>query len=185
MNRAQNVAGLGLLLIAIAAGVWWGGGRSEAPPTSPDTYSTVTSATPPATITVHVAGLVSRPGLVELTEGSRVADAIAAAGGMLPAANAASINLAALVADGDQIVILGPGGVAGPSGAKSPSGRLDLNRATAAELDALPGVGPVIAERIISFREEFGPFQSVDDLLDVPGIGEARLADLRERLQVS
>ena len=184
MNRAQNVAGLGLLLVAIAAGAWWGGGRPEAPPTSPDTFSTLASAAPPSMITVHVAGLVSRPGLVELTEGSRVADAIAAAGGMLPAASAGSINLAALVADGDQIVIPGPDGVAGPSGAKSPAGKLNLNRATTAELDALPGVGPVIAERIISFRDEFGPFQSVDDLLDVPGIGEARLADLRERLQV-
>ena len=185
MNRVQNVTGLGLLLVAIAAGLWWGGGRPEPPPSSPDTFSTIGSAAPPAAvITVHVAGLVSRPGLVELVEGSRVADAIAAAGGLLPAASAGSINLAALVADGDQIVILGPGGVTAQSGAEGPNGMLDLNRATAAELDALPGVGPVIAERIISFRDEFGPFQSVDDLLDVPGIGEARLADLRGRLHV-
>ena len=184
MNRAQNLVGVGLLLVAIAAGVWWGGRSPEAPPSSPDTFSTTGSAAPPAVITVHVAGLVGRPGLVELAEGSRVADAIAAAGGLLPSASAGSINLAALVSDGDQIVILGPGGVAAPSGGESRDEKLDLNRATAAELDALPGVGPVIAERIISFRDEFGPFRSVDDLLDVPGIGEARLADLRGRLQV-
>ena len=190
LNRAQAAVGLALVLVAIAAGIWWEARAAEPPPMSaqPASVSEGVVTDPAITvhlaITVHVAGLVSRPGLVDLPEGSRVADAIAAAGGLLPGANAESINLAAPVADGEQIVVAGPGPESPASRSEVPGGKLRLNLATAAELDSLPGVGPVIAERIVSYREEFGPFRSIDDLLDVPGIGEARLADLRDRLQV-
>ncbi len=136
-------------------------------------------------ITVHVAGHVTKPGLVELPEGSRVADAVAAAGGLLPGARADLINLAALVVDGQQIVVSGPGGDStSPAGRRCRARKVHLNLATAADLDALPGVGPVIADRIVSYREENGPFEAVEDLLDVPGIGEAKLADLRDHVQV-
>lgn len=185
MNRVQGAAGLSLVLVAVVAGIWWGAGEAEAPPPLPDPTSTTTGSTAKQSlITVHVAGLVSRPGLVELPEGSRVADAVAAAGGLLPGARAELINLAALVTDGQQIVVSGAGTESLATGSENPDGKINLNLATAAELDALPGVGPVIAERIVSFREENGPFQSVEDLLDVPGIGEAKLADLRDHVQV-
>ena len=183
MNRAQGTAGLALLLIAVAAGIWWGRGEAEPPPSAPGPISTTGGSAEAPMITVHVAGLVSRPGLVALAEGSRVADAVAAAGGLLPGAQTESINLAALVADGEQIVVPGPG-ESSPAAGGSGEQKIHLNAATAAELDALPGLGPVIAERIVSFREENGPFQALEDLLDVPGIGEAKLADLRDRVQV-
>jgi competence protein ComEA len=185
MNRAQATAGLILVLVAVAAGMWWGAGEAESIPTLPAPTSTSSgSSAIHSTITVHVAGLVSRPGLVELPEGSRVADAVAAAGGLLPGARAEAINLAAALSDGQQIVVPGAEGDGPATSAGAPDGKIHLNQATASELDALPGVGPVIAERIVSYREENGPFESIEDLLDVPGIGEAKLADLRDHVQV-
>ena len=131
-------------------------------------------------MTVHVGGWVATPGLVELAEGARVADAIAAAGGTLPGARAA-LNLAATLVDGEQVLVPGPEGSASSLAATGDGGGpIHLNRATATELDALPGIGPVIAQRIVDHRETRGPFQTVEDLLDVPGIGEAKLASIRE-----
>lgn len=186
MNRAQTTAGLILVLVAVAAGMWWGAGEAESiPPVVALDPPTSDSSASNSTITVHVAGLVSRPGLVELPEGSRVADAVAAAGGLLPGARAEAINLAAALSDGQQIVVPGAERDSPATASGTLDGKIQLNQATAAELDSLPGVGPVIAERIVSYREENGPFQSVEDLLDVPGIGEAKLADLRDYVQVS
>ena len=185
MNRAQASAGLILMLVAVVAGIWWGAGEAENPSIMAGATPTTSTSSPvSSTITVHVAGLVSRPGLVELPEGSRVADAVAAAGGLLPGARADLINLAAALIDGQQIVVPGPDGDPPAAAGETPEGKVHLNLATAAELDALPGVGPVIAERIVSYREENGPFQSIEDLLDVPGIGEAKLAELRDHVQV-
>ena len=186
MNRAQGFVGLALILVAVAAGMWWGRGTGETPPllAGPVPATSVGSVDAPM-ITVHVAGMVSRPGLVALAEGSRVADAVVAAGGLLPGAQTESINLAAHVADGEQIVVPGPAGQSPPVGSGgSGDKKIHLNAATASELDALPGVGPVIAERIVSFREQNGPFQALEDLLDIPGIGEAKLAELRDRLRI-
>jgi competence protein ComEA len=143
------------------------------------------------TVVVSVVGSVVRPGLVTLPSGSRVADAVDAAGGLVPPADSASVNLAAVVTDGQQIVVGAPGaaGAAGaPAGAAggsaaAPSGKLNLNTATAAELDALPGVGPVLAQRIVDHRDQ-GPFTSVDQLDDVPGIGPARAAELAKLVTV-
>jgi len=184
MNRAQTTAGLILVLVAVAAGMWWGAGEAESIPTLAPDISTGESAAKQPRITVHVAGLVRRPGLVELAEGARVADAIAAAGGLLPGARAEAVNLAAPVSDGSQVVVPGEAGDASTVSGRIPDGKIHLNRATASELDSLPGVGPVIAERIVSYREQNGPFESIDDLLDVPGIGEAKLADLRDLVEV-
>ena len=185
MNRAQTTAGLILVLVATAAGMWWGGGEAERIPTlaAPDPPTNGIS-TSHSTITVHMAGLVSRPGLVELPEGSRVADAVAAAGGLLPGARVEAINLAAALSDGQQIVVPGVEGDGAATSTGTTDGKIHLNQATASELDSLPGVGPVIAERIVSYREENGPFEAIEDLLDVPGIGEAKLADLRDHVQV-
>jgi competence protein ComEA len=143
---------------------------------------------PRTTITVHVAGFVLSPGLVELAQDARVADAVAAAGGLRPGADTSAVNLAAPLRDGEQIVIPGSsdqGGLPGPGvSATDRDGRVRINQANVAELETLPGVGPVLAQRILEFRDEHGPFQTIEDLLDVPGIGEAKLASLREHLIV-
>ena len=137
---------------------------------------------PAVAVDVHVAGWVVSPGVVSIPEGSIVADAVAAAGGMRTGAAAETLNLAAPVADGDQIVVPGPGdetsGVPGSPGAGG--GLLSLNTATADELQELPGVGPVLAARIVSHRDAVGRFETVEDLLEVSGIGEAKLAALRD-----
>jgi competence protein ComEA len=140
-------------------------------------------------VVVSVVGQVAAPGLVTLPAGSRVADAIAAAGGLLPGADPASVNGAALLGDGEQVAVGVPGagppaGGAGPAGDAPSGGLLDLNTATAAELDALPGIGPVLAQRIVDHRTASGPFTSVDQLDDVSGIGPAIFAELAQLVRV-
>ena len=143
-----------------------------------------------ATVVVSVVGLVERPGLVTLPSGSRVADAVDAAGGLLREADPATLNLAALVSDGQQVAVGVPGAVQGPAAgagaAVSPGsgGRVNLNTATVGDLDALPGIGPVLAERIVDHRTAQGPFTSTDQLDDVPGIGPAIAAELAELVTV-
>lgn len=158
---------------------------STSPPAAP---SVGEAAIMSATVVVSVVGLVAEPGLVTLPTGSRVADAVEAAGGLLPEADPASINLAALVSDGQQIAV-GVPGAAGPApaagaAAGAPGGLVNLNTASAGELDALPGIGPVLAERIVAHRAAEGPFTSVEQLDDVPGIGPAIAAELAELVTV-
>jgi competence protein ComEA len=138
-------------------------------------------------LTVHVSGAVARPGLVVLEAGGRVADAVAAAGGALPEADLDLLNLAAPLADGQQVVVPVQGATAPTGGGGTPiagqiapSGPVDLNAATMDQLDALPGVGPVLAQRIVAHRQAHGPFTALEDLLDVPGIGEGKLEGLRD-----
>ncbi|MGW6332881.1 helix-hairpin-helix domain-containing protein [Nocardia rhamnosiphila] len=158
----------------------------------------------PVELVVSVVGLVHRAGLVRLPPGARVADAISAAGGALDGADLAGLNLAQRLADGDQVRV-GPGEPGGPlpgsatisggsAGSPSAAGAnggeataatpVDLNAATEAELDALPGVGPVTAKAIIAWRETNGRFTDVEQLAEVEGIGPARLARLRELVTV-
>ena len=152
--------------------------------TSPAEPSVGEVAETSATVVVSVVGSVVRPGLVTLSSGARVAAAVEAAGGLLPDADPASVNLAAVVTDGQQIVVGAPGAALTTGGAGAgPGGPVNLNTATVAELDALPGVGPVLAQRIVEHREQ-GPFTSVDQLDDVPGIGPARAAELAELVTV-
>lgn len=133
-------------------------------------------------IPVHVSGAVAGPGVVWLTEGSLVADAIGLAGGALPDADLSGINLAEPVAEGDQISV--PKMTeAGQGAAETSDALIDINRADATELQKLPGVGPVLAERIIAQREAVGRFEAVEDLLDVPGIGETRMASIRDLIR--
>ncbi len=137
-------------------------------------------------ISVHVSGWVVSPGVVVVAEGAIVADAIAAAGGARPGAALDAINLAGPVAGGDQVQVPGPGTAAPPSGSgvAGSSDLISLNRADATALQDLPGVGPVLAERIVAHRDANGPFEAVEDLLDVPGIGETKLAAIRDLVSV-
>lgn len=151
---------------------------------APATPSVGTAADSAATVTVSVVGRVARPGLVVLPGGSRVADAIAAAGGLLPDADPAAVNLAALLSDGQQVLV-GVPGAAVPAGAPAPApGRVSLNTAGVAELDALPGIGPVLAQRIVDHRAENGPFTAVEQLEDVPGIGPVVFDELADLVSV-
>lgn len=179
--RVQLAVIAAILVLATGAGAWWGSRGAAGVPLIVD------EAPPPAAgdgehqITVHVAGAVTAPGLVSVPADARVAAAIAAAGGATPTADLAAVNLAAPLRDGDQIVI--PAAGAPSPGAAGAAEGIDLNRATASQLESLPGVGPVLAARIEAYREAHGPFRSVEDLLDVPGIGEAKLAQLRDAVR--
>ena len=178
MDRPQWIAAALVLAAAAIAGVWYAGRSPAPPPLAVDPGSSSSR-----TITVHVAGAVLSPGVVRVAAGARVGEAIAAAGGARPDADLGRVNLAAPLADGQQLSVptVSPDG---QGGAVAGDGRVRLNLAGAPELEALPGVGPVLAERIVAYREEHGPFAVVEDLLDVPGIGEAKLAALREAVLV-
>lgn len=145
------------------------------------------SATPASRLYVHVSGAVRTPGLYVLPAGSRVVDAIAAAGGFADDADRDGVNLARTVTDGEQIVVP-VAGAAPETGAPATAGGantlIDLNTATAEQLDTLPRVGPAMADRIIAWRTENGRFTSVDDLLSVPGIGDKMLAAIRDLVHV-
>jgi competence protein ComEA len=141
----------------------------------------VESAPDDDSIEVHVAGWVDSPGVVSLADGSIVADVIEAAGGLRIGAQATAINLAAPLSTGQQIVVPGPDEVSSsPGGSTS---LISLNLASAEELQVLPGVGPVLAERIVAHRETVGRYEQVEDLLDVSGIGESKLASIRDLVQ--
>lgn len=134
---------------------------------------------------VHVVGAVRRPGLYRLAEGARYADAVRAAGGATADAAVDQVNLAAPVADGLQVIVPRrappePAGGGPVTPGVSPSGPVHLNVATMEQLDALPGVGPVTAQKILDYRERHGAFTSVDQLDAIPGIGPARIEQLRE-----
>ena len=154
-------------------------------------------------VVVHVTGAVSRPGVVTLPPGSRVTDAINAVGGASAEADTQQLNLARVLSDGEQIRVprIGevlpdpapqPGGDAasgartapGKSGDGGASGTVNINTASASELEKLPGIGPALAQRIVEYRDSHGPFASVDSLTDVPGIGKAKLEGLREQATV-
>lgn len=155
-------------------------------------------------VIIHVAGAVARPGVYELDTGNRITDAIDAAGGPIPEADLHRLNLAAKVADGQRIVVprqgqqgeptaTGEGGAGGTNGdttgqgagqGEASPGRINLNTATQAQLEMLPGIGPSFARSILSYRERKGSFRSVRELLEVRGIGEARFAELKDLVTV-
>ncbi|GAA2135061.1 ComEA family DNA-binding protein [Actinomadura napierensis] len=170
---------------------------ADAPASSGPSPSAVPAAGPAGTVVVHVLGKVKHPGVVTLPSGSRVEEAIKAAGGVRPGGRTGTLNLARKLVDGEQIPVgirmpspapgvPPPAGEAPPaSGAPSAPGTpVDLNTATVDQLDQLPGVGPVLAQRIIDYRTQHGGFRSVDQLQDVTGIGARRLADLKPMVRV-
>jgi competence protein ComEA len=191
-RRALAYAAVLLVLIFLAGRlVVGGGGRSSRDERDPAPQAALVAETAPAPrVVVHVVGAVHRPGLYRLAEGSRVDDAIRRAGGAKPKAALVLVNLAAPVADGQQVVVPARGAAAtsaapGASastggGAATPAGRVHLNTATLEQLDALPGIGPVTAQKILDYRERKGAFSSVEELDAVPGIGPTRLAELKE-----
>lgn len=183
ISRAQAVAyALVLLaLLTVAGRVALGAGSSEPGPAAASVALDVEEA-PPRELVVHVAGAVVRPGLYRLPEGSRIDDAIAEAGGARPKAALDLVNLAAPVADGQQILVPGAGAAPAAAGGgapgATPGGKVHLNSATLEQLDELPGVGPVTAQQILDYRSANGAFRSVEELDAVPGIGPARLEQL-------
>jgi competence protein ComEA len=194
--------------VVAAVGVWFERPRAEPVPELPavtvsaaETAASVapvpaaatTAAAPtapPALLVVSVSGKVHRPGLVEVPEGARVADVLEAAGGALPGTDVNGRNLARRVADGEQVAVGVPAapdaapapapGAPQPAVGGAPAGKVDLNAATVEQLDTLPGVGPVTAQRIIEWRTRNGRFTRVEQLREIEGIGERRFAQLRE-----
>lgn len=192
------VAVLGVLAVVWAAARWWPGadateptfvsGAEAARPLDTGVPA-VESAEQSAGVLVHVVGAVRRPGVYELPLGSRAIDAVDAAGGVLPDAVPSAVNLARPVTDGEQVAVpseddaltLPAAGATAQGSSPGPSGpQVDLNSADAVALEALPGVGPATAQKIVADREANGPYASVDDLLRVSGIGEKKLEGLRE-----
>jgi competence protein ComEA len=177
-----------VVTVAVAAGVlltWWL--LSARPRTSEPEAVEVTStakhehAETARRLIIDVEGKVKRPGIVTLPHGSRVHEAIAKAGGVVDGADTSTTNLARVLVDGEQIIVGTP--AAGPTGTGATAvgaGRVSLSSATAEQLDELPGVGPVTADAIIAYRTSHGGFQRIEDLLDVQGIGEKTLADLKD-----
>ncbi|MCE2528968.1 MAG: helix-hairpin-helix domain-containing protein [Acidimicrobiia bacterium] len=181
----------GARAVMIRSALW---NRPQAAPAeprpSPEVVVVPVSAigTAPALVTVHVSGAVATPGLVVLPDGSRVADAVAGVGGALPGSELRLVNLAAPVTDGMHLDIPWagdrPGAVVSASSGAGSSYPIDLNRADHQALTGIPGVGEVLALRIVAHREAHGPFMTTEDLLDVPGIGEGRLAGMRDYVEV-
>ncbi len=183
---------IGCLVVGLAGGSLWWMTRQEPVPVDAalplvEPSSVTTTTAPAAPLVVHVAGAVASPGVRRLPPGSRVIDAVEAAGGLRADADTDRVNLAAELVDGTQVYVPAvgepvPPGASGSSG--EASGPIDLNTADATALETLPGVGPATAAAIIDHRERNGPFTSVDGLLDVRGIGEAKLAQIRDLVRV-
>ena len=194
-----------LVLLGLLAAGWALFRSRPVPIAGPAAAVTVTTPSPtgqrsspssasPTTIVVHVAGAVRRPGLVRLREGCRVQDAIAAAGGLTRAARTGDLNLAQLLSDGQQVLIgtaeqpvtevRDGGGPPPAAGGNSPAAAVDLNRATATELEQLPGVGPVTAANIVGWRQQHGRFRSVSELQQVDGIGPKTYAQIAPHVRV-
>ncbi|MDJ0792034.1 MAG: ComEA family DNA-binding protein [Acidimicrobiia bacterium] len=182
MLRAHSnlqVTVVGLAVVAVVGSLIWFGLPTASVPDNDEPVA-IEPSNLEERVTAHVSGAVGDAGLVDLPAGSRIADAVAAAGGATAAADLGALNLAAAVRDGDHIVV--PVRGAASAGGLTDDGKIDLNRATAQALQALPGVGPVLAQRIVDHRQVHGPFDSVEDLLDVAGIGEAKLASMRDAI---
>jgi competence protein ComEA len=197
LSRAQLlVYGAIAVAVLLLGARWLGSGSAEGDSQAfgavshPDTGGSVAVDQSAGGLVVHVAGEVRKPGVYRLSAGSRVTDAVERAGGVTPRGSADAINLAATLADGQQIVVparaVGPVGVAGGSSlgsATAPDGPISLGTATVEQLDTIEGIGPVTAADIIEFRDQQGGLSSVDELDQVSGIGPATMEALRARLQ--
>jgi competence protein ComEA len=176
-------------------GYWWWQGRMRPIVTLPEVSpaSATAQAEPLGEVVVHVRGRVERPGVVTLPAGSRVVDAIDAVGGVRVGASTGDLNLARILVDGEQVSVgirravdaePGAPAAAGDAGADAADARIDLNTATAADLEGLPGIGPVLAQRIVQWREDNGRFTDVEVLGEVSGIGDALMVQLRPLVSI-
>jgi competence protein ComEA len=177
---AVLLVGAALLWGRPAVGATDAGAAGAAPPSASAESAEAGRPAVPTSVTVHVVGAVARPGVYALPAGARCADAVAAAGGLLGPADQSAVNLARVVADGEQIVVP----VVGEAPAGGALGAGGLNTATVADLDTLPGVGPATAAKIVADREENGPFRTPEDLMRVPGIGAKRFDVLKGLVSV-
>jgi competence protein ComEA len=184
---ARRVLAAALLALVVLVVAWRQlaspGARAAPLQVAPIVPAATARAAPAATLmVVDVAGAVRRPGLVRLAKGARVADAVARAGGLTRRAARDAVNLAAPVSDGQQVLVPvrgSPAGSAEGGGGAAAAGPVSLSSATAEQLDTLPGIGPVTAQKIIDYRAQHGAFTSVDGLDAIPGIGPARIAELQ------
>ncbi len=196
-NRGHVVVVLVNVIVTGLAVLWlrWpASGKIEFLVPSPIPPAPPTSVPPPSLIAVYVSGAVVRPDVYSLPEGSRVKDAIEAAGGFAAGAEREGLNLAAPLADGAQVRVPRAGEAALPSSpvllpttparASVPGGRVNLNAASPAELDALPGIGPVLAQRIVDDRVANGPYRTLEDIKRVRGIGDALYEQIKELITV-
>ena len=185
----RTVAALAVLLIAavgFAAYHFWasspaavavpGVSPQPSPGPAPGPPPVIGAAKAGRSVLVDIAGKVRRPGVRKLPAGSRVADAVRAAGGALPGIDTSALNLARIVADGEQILVGAP---APPMAGTGPGASVSLSTATPEQLETLPGVGPVLARHIVDYRTQHGGFTSIDQLNEVTGIGDHRFADLK------
>ena len=185
-RRALLLAAVGLVVLALAGRFVLGAGAASEGRGAADVVVAPVRASPTPPLVVHVVGAVRQPGLYRLARGKRVADAVSSAGGATAGADLALLNLAAPLADGQQIVVpararpaAGGSSGSGGEGAAAPAGPVSLSAATLEQLDALPGVGPVTAQKILDYRAQHGAFSSVRELDAIPGIGPARLEQLK------
>jgi competence protein ComEA len=184
LTRARIAAAAGAVLLVVVLGSRLLWRSSPAAPVPIPTASATTTSAAAGALYVDVVGAVRRPGLYRLAAGSRVADALTRAGGPTRRAQLELVNLAAPLADGEQVAVPRRGAAptvapAGASGSAATAGPVHLNTATLEQLDSLPGIGPVTAQKILDFRQQHGAFGSVDELDAVPGIGPARLEQLK------
>ena len=182
LKRIESAA-VAAIAVVISLGGWWWTSLPEPAPEGTAPVVSMVEPVPASRLLVHVAGEVHHPGVVLLEPGSRVVDAIEAAGGATRSAVLAGINLAAPLIDGSQIIVPSTAD-ARPKPGFPGDELVQVNTASTTELETLPGVGPVMAGRIVSHREQNGPFAVFEDLLDVPGIGEATLARLRPLIRI-
>jgi competence protein ComEA len=183
ISRGRAVAYVAALLVVLVVAGRLAFKDAEGQSARPAVVAMRASPAPAKKLLVHVVGGVRRPGLYRLDDGSRVDDAVRMAGGPRPKAALDLINLAAPVADGQQVIVplKGKNGAVGAADVPgAPPQPVHLNSATLEQLDTLPGVGPVTAQKILDYRTEHGAFSSVEELDSVPGIGPARLAELKE-----
>jgi competence protein ComEA len=173
------------VVAALVAGLVLLRGRSSEQPLAVPAVSGSATTTEGPQLVVDVEGKVRRPGLVRLPDGARVDDALRAAGGVLPGVSTASLNLAQKVSDGQQVLVgLDLVAAAGGGAGAKAGGLLDLNLASVEDFDGLPGIGPVLAQRIVDWRTEHGRFASVDQLQEVSGIGASKYSTLKSKVRV-
>lgn len=177
----KYAAAISLLSVAVGLVLWWQGRPVELALQPAEVVVTEVQS-PVGTIFVHVVGDVAKAGVYELAAGSRVVDAIAAAGGPLRAAKLINLNLARVLFDGEQVIVdnhqLQPNN-------SSQLGKVNLNLATSSQLEQLPGIGPVIAARILQHRDENGPFRQISDIQQVAGVGDVIYSKIKDQISVS